>query len=448
VSDPNQDHAGRTRSPVDPRSPVDLRNPVDQRSPVEWMRWVPWVLATLIVLIAILIGAQIILTPLLASLALSYLLAPIVAWFERRGWKRPAATVLTLTTACLALALILIFILPNIGQQLSKSYAQAQTLLAEDRIASLQEKIKQISPQLSDLLDSQLKGLNAQSKQEQIVKYVIQWLQKGLFRLVDLTTSILDLFLIPFFVYYLLADFESMRRRFEGLVPARHRGVASGLLGQISMVVSSYVRSQLIIALVMGALYSLGFLSLRVPMAVLIGMLAGLLNFVPYLGTLTGVILSLSFAALDGAGPARLLGVLGVFALIQSIEGYYLTPKLLGSRLNLHPMGVLIGLMIGGNLFGLLGIILAVPVLAIAKVLLGFLEGLYQQTDFFRRPGFNLLGSHGYQLGYTEATPNGGLANAQPLILDESEPNPSRRTIITTSELRSRIRDQKPSGDD
>lgn len=421
----------------------NARNPVDQ-SPVAWMRWIPVALATLIFLIAILIGAQIILTPLLASLALSYLLAPPVAWFEGRGWKRPTAVVLTLTTSGLGLALTLIFVVPNFARQLSKSYAQAQSLMAEDRITSLQVKIGQINPQLSELIKDQLDRLKTKSEQERIADFAIQWLQKGLFRIVDLTTSILDLFLIPFFVYYLLADFESMRLRFDALVPARHRGVTSDLLGQINTVISSYVRSQLIIALVMGALYSLGFLALQVPLAVMIGMLAGLLNFVPYLGTLTGVILSLSFAALDGAGPARLLGVLGVFALVQSVEGYYLTPKLLGSRLNLHPMAVLVGLMIGGNLFGLLGIILAVPVIAIAKVLLAFLEGIYQQTDFFRRPGFNLLGSHGYQLGYAKPMANGGSPNPQELLFEDSESSPSRRTIITTSELRSRIRENKP----
>ena len=157
-------------------------------------------------------------------------------------------------------------------------------------------------------------------------------------------------------------------------------------MSQINSVLSAYVRNQLLIAFVMGLLYSFGFVVLRVPLAFTIGMISGFLNFVPYLGTLTGLVLAVSFTALDGAGPGRLIGVLAVFTIVQSVEGYYLTPKLLGESLNMHPLVVLLGLVIGGNLFGLLGIILAVPVIAAATVILRFLEKeIYQQADFYQR---------------------------------------------------------------
>jgi predicted PurR-regulated permease PerM len=194
--------------------------------------------------------------------------------------------------------------------------------------------------------------------------------------------------------------------------------VASTLIGRINFVISSYVRSQLVIALVMGVLYAIGFAIARVPLALSIGLLSGLLNFIPYLGTLTGLTLSLSFVALDGGGVPRLLGVVVVFIVVQSVEGYYLTPKLLGGRLDLHPMWVLVGLMIGGSLFGILGIILAVPVIAIAKVALDFLEELYQQSDFYRSSGLELL-------------------------VEQSLSDRPRRTIVTTGELKSRIKDNK-----
>jgi predicted PurR-regulated permease PerM len=172
---------------------------------------------------------------------------------------------------------------------------------------------------------------------------------------------------------------------------------------------------------VMGVLYAIGFAIARVPLALSIGLLSGLLNFIPYLGTLTGLTLSLSFVALDGGGWARILGVVVVFIVVQSVEGYYLTPKLLGGRLDLHPMWVLIGLMIGGSLFGVLGIILAVPVIAIAKVALDFLEELYQQSNFYRSSGLELL-------------------------VEQSLSDRPRRTIVTTGELKSRIKDSKGVG--
>jgi predicted PurR-regulated permease PerM len=398
--------------------------PLHARNPLEWMRWIPIALLALVFFVAVFIGARIILIPMLCSLALAYLLAPVVAWFERRGWSRSSSVLLTISGAAVILALILIFILPGFWGQLVKTYDQARERLGDkERVESLRQKVRQISPPVFDFLESKVKKPGDSDLPERVFGMASQWLQKGLFSLVDVTTSLLDLLLIPFFVYYLLADYSAMRAHLDRLIPPRHHAVASTLISRINFVISSYVRNQLVIALVMGVLYSIGFAVARVPLALSIGLLSGLLNFIPYLGTLTGLTLSLSFVALDGGGIARISGVLAVFIIVQSVEGYYLTPKLLGGSLDLHPMWVLVGLMIGGSLFGILGIILAVPVIAIAKVALDFLEELYQQSVFYRRSGLELLA-------------------------EQSLSDRPRRTIITTSELRSRIEDRESKIED
>jgi predicted PurR-regulated permease PerM len=400
------------------KDPNSKEEPLHARNPLEWMRWVPLALLALIFFAAVFIGARIILIPMLCSLALAYLLAPVVAWFERRGWSRSSSVLLTISGAAVAVSLILIFILPGFWGQLVKTYDQARARLGDkERVESLRQKVRQISPPVFDFLESKVKKPGDSDLPERVFGMASQWLQKGLFSLVDVTASLLDLLLIPFFVYYLLADYSAMRAHLDRLIPLRHRAVASTLISRINFVISSYVRNQLVIALVMGVLYSIGFAVARVPLALSIGLLSGLLNFIPYLGTLTGLTLSLSFVALDGGGIARILGVLAVFIIVQSVEGYYLTPKLLGGSLDLHPMWVLVGLMIGGSLFGILGIILAVPVIAIAKVALDFLEELYQQSVFYRGSGLELLA-------------------------EQSLSDRPRRTIITTSELRSRIEDR------
>lgn len=392
------------------------------------MRWIPLVLLALIFGVAIFIGARVILVPMLSSLALAYLLAPVVIWFEKRGWSRSSSALLAITTATVTLVLILIFILPGLWGQLKRSYDQARALAGDPaRVESLLQKIEQVSPPAYEFLKSQVERYEDSAQRARIFGMAGGWLQRGLFRLVDVTASLLDLLLIPFFVYYLLADYSAMRAHLDHLIPPRYRAVTAHLINRINFVISSYVRSQLVIALVMGVLYAIGFAIVRVPLALTIGLLSGLLNFVPYLGTLTGLALSLSFVALDGAGWVRILGAVAVFIVVQSVEGYYLTPKLLGGSLDLHPMWVLVGLMIGGNLFGLLGIILAVPVIAVAKVVLNFLEELYQQSDFYQDPG--------------SARPSG-------LILDQSTTTHPRRTIITTGELRSRIKDKKAIPED
>jgi predicted PurR-regulated permease PerM len=410
----------------------NLSTKIEERGPIEWMRWIPAIILAVLFLVAIFISIRIILVPLLCSLALAYLLAPVVNWFERRGWSRISSVLLGMTAATVILVLVLIFIVPGVWGQLMKTYDLARTMIGDPApLQKLLSKIELLSPQFYEFAEPRIGELMKSINPERILDLALSWLQSGLFRLVNLTTSLIDLMLIPFLVYYFLADYGAMRARVERLIPPRYRAITSNLIGQISSVLSSYVRGQLLTGLVMGLLYSLGFAILRVPLPMTVGMLAGVLNFIPYFGTLIGLVLSLLFLALDNAGIGRLLGLLGVFAVVQSIEGYYLTPKLIGSRLHLHPLWVLTGLLIGGNLFGLVGIILAVPVIAIAKVLFGFFEDIYQQSNFYRRTGLDLLTDQGQPVHLLNSESSD--------LIQENQPQGSRRTIITTAELRSRI---------
>jgi hypothetical protein len=112
-------------------------------------------------------------------------------------------------------------------------------------------------------------------------------------------------------------------------------------------------------------------------------MIAGLLNAIPYVGTILGILLAGGFTIAGGGGAGDIAAVLGVFVAVQTLEGYVLTPRILGGRLNLHPMSVFLGLLIGGKLFGLLGVILAIPAIAIGKVFFKFLRELYQGSYFY-----------------------------------------------------------------
>jgi predicted PurR-regulated permease PerM len=423
------------------KASVRGRNP----GPLEWMRWVPAFALFVAVVALLLVGGRIILVPLLSSLALAYLLEPGVEWLERRGWSRTTSVLLTLAGATLATFVVLVFLLPGIWGQFVKSYHQLpQALDAGHRLVDpLVAKLKTASPPVYEFLSSLSARLKTEDSQAQIGAAVGRWLQSGLFRLVDVTASLLDLLLIPFFVFYLLSDYLKMRAYLERLIPPRHRATAASLFSQINFVLSAYVRSQLVIALTMGLLYAFGFAVLRVPLALTLGLLSGVLNFIPYLGTLTGLALSLSFTALDGAGPARLVGVVAVFVAVQSVEGYYLTPRFLGSKLNLHPLWVLAGLVIAGNLFGLIGIILAVPVIAAAKVILRFVEEeIYRKSDFYLRAGADLITEQGEPILIKPPAIDSGTP-PPPATVAEATKKPERRTILTTGELRARLRESR-----
>lgn len=416
----------------------------DLRNPLEWLRWVPALAATLLALLILGICGSVIFLPMLCAIALAYLLAPYVKWFEQRGWARPNAALLGLTLATLLVVLALIFILPSIWEQLGNAYQRALLLITNrEKAAPLLGKLKQMLPSVyGSYIDALGERLLTSLSQYKLSELFFGWLQSGLFRLVTLTASVFDLLLIPFFTYYLLADARALRNRFELLIPLRFRPRVLTLTNRISQVISSYVRGQLAIAVIMASFYVVGFALLRVPIAVTLGVISGLLNFIPYIGTLTGLSLSLVFLIFDGAGISRLLGVMTLFALVQSIEGYYLTPRLLGHRLALSPLWVLVGLLIGGNLFGLIGIVLALPVLAVAKVLLDFLEEIYQQSDFYSGSTSSLLTGDGLPVESKSIfrTPY------EQIISVEHETSP--RLIVTSSEIASRQRERQTENQD
>lgn len=420
------------------------------RNPIDWMRWIPAVVLSLIVIVLLLIGSRVILIPLLTSLALAYLLEPGVEWFEKRGWSRGASVLMTLTAATLVAMLALIFVLPGIWDQLVRSYEQLPLALraGQERIEPLLARLKTASPPAYDFVYSLFNSVKDPAQQQQFKSSIIGWLQSGLFRLFNATAGILDLLLIPFFVYYLLADYRHARGHIDRLIPPRHRETVTALLDQINSVMSAYVRSQLLIAFVMGLLYALGFAILRVPLALTLGLLSGLLNFVPYLGTLSGLVLALSFTALEGAGVWRLIGVALIFVIVQSIEGYYLTPKLMGEKLDLHPLWVLLGLVVAGNLFGLLGIILAVPVMAMSRVVLSFLEDLYQKSVFYRRSGQSLVTAEGAPVHLIGTAELKMPQEASEIIVEPFITERERKVILTTGELRIRQKEKDKSSAD
>jgi predicted PurR-regulated permease PerM len=363
------------------------------KGPLEWMRWIPAVLFAGLLITLLLIGSRVILFPLLSSLALAYMLEPLVEAFEQRGWSRSLSVLATLVLAFILLILALIFVIPSLWSQLVKSYEQLPNALeAGHRVLDpLIAQLKTTSPPIYEFIQSLLQKFRSPEQQAEIGATVGKWVQGGLFKLVTATSSLLDLLLIPFFVFYLLSDYHKMAARVDSWVPPRYRSIVSDLLSRISTIISAYVRNQLVIALAMGVLYALGFAILRVPLALTLGLISGLLNFIPYVGTLTGLVLAVSFSALNGAGIGRIIGILIVFVIVQTVEGYYLTPKLLGEKLNLHPLVVLLGIVVGGNLFGLVGIILAVPVIAAARVILRFFEqDIYRNSAFYLRKSFEV----------------------------------------------------------
>jgi len=352
-----------------------------------WVRWVPAaLLITALIVLTILIGGTVV-VPLLLSFALAFMLEPIVDWFERRGRSRQVAVLLTLLATLLTIVLVFGLLLPSIYHQFGESVEKLPLALRATgaRVQSLLNYAQaRLSPQLYARL--QLAITNFQNDPSVVTSRISAWLSTGLFGLVSLGTAALGLLIVPFFVYYLLLDMDNLRRILERHIPIRHRGTGVRLLDEVAEVVRGYVRGRFLIALIMAVIYAVGLLILRVPLWAAIGLIAGVIGIIPYVGVATGFLLAVAFAALDGAGIGRLAGILGIFVLAQILEDYVLTPRIIGNKLDVHPMLVFIALIIGGDLFGLLGLVLAIPVLGVLKVLLRFIDELYLRSHFYTAP--------------------------------------------------------------
>ena len=189
--------------------------------------------------------------------------------------------------------------------------------------------------------------------------------------------------MIPVFAFYLLYDFDRLIATAGELIPPRHREDAHGFFREIDAVLGQFFRGQFTVMLMLGVLYAVGYGLVGVPLALPIGILAGLLAFIPYVGSITALGLALSMTLLDWQGWTQLLWVLGVHALIQGLEGFVITPKIMGDTVGISAIAVLLALLIGAELLGFTGVLLAVPAAAVLKILLRRLTARYRGSGFY-----------------------------------------------------------------
>jgi predicted PurR-regulated permease PerM len=357
-------------------------------SPFWWARYVPVVLLLLVIGALLLFVTGPVLVPLLLSFALAFMLEPLADWFQRRfRSSRNSAVLFALALATFGVLGIIVGLLPSIYSQFVESTEKMPLAIAAAR-ARFQDLLvyaqEHLSPSVFSGLQDFIRGF--QEDPSVITSRIGGFLSQGLFGLVNLSSAAIGLLIVPFFVYYLLLDMQNIRMFVERRIPERHRGVGLQLFNEMGEVVRGYVRGRFLIALILSVFYAIGLWILGVPLWAAIGLIAGFIGIIPYIGIVAGIILALAFAALDGAGTGRLVGVVVVFLLAQPLEDYVLTPKLIGDKLDLHPMFVFIALIIAGSLFGVLGLVLAIPVVGVLKVFLRFFDQLYLDSDFYREP--------------------------------------------------------------
>ncbi len=372
--------------------------PPEERSPIWWFRWVPAIVLSAIILYFLYVVGSVAIIPVLASFALAFLLNPIVNLGERRGLSRTVAAIVAILLVALVITAFMAYVIPDLWSETSKAGAKISENFTPENAARQREFLRRYSPALEKVAGDKIEKFLSEpiAFYNENVSSATTVDEAGNVRaasggglIMQILSSGFDLFLVPFFVFYLLIDFRRWRDSLESLIPPRFRDPFSALFDESGRILEAYVRGQILIGSVMAVCYAVGFYFLGVPAWAGIALIAGLLNAVPYVGTISGIVLACGFSFASGSSFGHIAAILGVFAAVQSLEGYILTPRIMGDRLNLHPMAVFLGLLVGGKLFGLLGIIMAIPAIAIAKVFFKFLRELYQASYFYHSGDFH-----------------------------------------------------------
>lgn len=325
-----------------------------------------------------------VLTPVFSAFLLAYMLDPVVDRIEARGLRRDVATTALLGALVGAFALVLLLVVPGVIRDVRAFLARVPGVLSEAlaTYGPLLESYGVVVPRSLEELVARLGAGGASLPDDAIGS-----MAAALRFVVGGTASALGAFagasMVPVFAFYLLYDFDRMVASARELAPARHRDGVVALVREIDAVLGQFVRGQLIVMGALAALFALGYGLVGVRLALPIGITAGLLSFIPYLGAGVALGLGLLMVAFDGLGLGGVFGVVGVYTAIQLLEGFVITPWIVGDRVGLSSVGVLFALMVGGELFGFLGVLLAVPAAAVLKILLARAIEHYKSTELF-----------------------------------------------------------------
>ena len=323
-----------------------------------------------------------VLTPFLVAALLSYLGDPLVDRLESRGLPRTAAVGVVFILLLAVLSMILLLLVPAVGNQIE--------VLANKLPSYLDSLQTNIGPWLQQtfgvevsLLDSATLKSALQEHWSQfggVAKAIMAWLSQSGMALVALLANLV---LIPVVTFYLLRDWDKLLNSIHDLLPRVWETTVVKLVKESDVVLGAFLRGQLLVMLALACIYSMGLWWVGLELALIIGLVAGLVSFVPYLGFIIGILLAGTAAMMQFHDPVYLLLVAAVFGVGQALEGMLLTPMLVGDKIGLHPVAVIFAVMAGGTLFGFVGVLLALPVAAIVMVLLRHMQQVYQQSDLY-----------------------------------------------------------------
>jgi predicted PurR-regulated permease PerM len=335
--------------------------------PMTVQRQIGFWMAALVVGVLLLFVLRGILLPFVAGFALAYLLDPLADRLQKVGIGRLGASLLILILFVLILIICLMILVPFAAQQVAAFVERLPGY-----VTRLQDALPAAPPSVGNLIS-------------QGIAWIAAFLQ-GLWSGGQALLGIFSLLVVtPVVAFYMLIDWDRMVKTVDSWMPTRNRDTIRAIARDIDRAIAGFVRGQALVCLILGTFYAVSLALIGLNFGALIGMTAGILSFIPYVGSLTGLILSVGVAIVQfWPDWTMIAATLGIFIFGQFVEGNILSPKLVGESVGLHPVWLMFALVAFGALFGFVGLLLAVPLAAAIGVIARFALRQYLASPLYR----------------------------------------------------------------
>lgn len=332
---------------------------------------------------ALLYRLRVVVIPILIACVLAYLLAPIVDFLERHRIRRVIASGLVVLLALVAIGALLLLVLPTIlwqAREIVERIPDAVRLLNEKLGPTIAERFgvewHLNAEEIATAVRANIESLAAPSA----------WIISRVFKsVVTIGLFIFFSVVVTVFTFYLLRSYNIVIESIYNLIPDQYKKSVAAAAKVVDEALAGFIRGQIGVCVIMAALYSIALSVIGVRGGTMIGLLTGILNFIPYFGTLTGLVLSLLSVALDYSGLGQIVAVVGVFLVGPLFDATVVTPNIVGQRVGLNPLLVIVALLAGAELLGFLGLLLAVPTAAVLRALVRLWLPAYRKSISSKR---------------------------------------------------------------
>ncbi len=331
-----------------------------------WMR-----IAIVVGFLGLVIAAPVVLFPFTVSLVIAILLNPLAKWIHEHvklfgGLKQlPYDVAILLSFAIFVTVIYMIIIhifVPFVGE--FRAFIKG----IPDMVTAVQQAIPELEKQFQlSLMPPEAKNFISRIIQD-VGEYTLKLAQFSLSAIFSFASTVIELIVVPFITFYMMKKGNVFIKGFISIFPDRFHGHLSRLFEEIHFILNAYIRGQLLLSVIMAIVVFIGMWSMDIPYPLVIGLLAGMVEMIPLIGPIIGAIPPVLLGLLQGT--AVMVKVIIFYVIVQQLDGHFFMPKLMGTIIDVHPVAIIAGVLIGGQLFGILGMMISVPLVAVLQILL------------------------------------------------------------------------------